>query len=455
MARKAQRRRLALMLLAGACLVISAWLGAAPLPAASVVKPPVTPEAMGGGEFTFGLGDELSAAAEAAILAEIAQNQARLYRAGKLATPRAGAVVSLAWPLRPAAGFSDFSYYGVSNFVDNDLAFPNRLRDFTNGDRTYDTANGYNHSGTDFFLWPFGWLKMQENSVEVVAAADGVIVGKQDGNDDHNCGFTTSSWNAVYVQHEDGTLAWYGHLKRDSLTTKAIGSPVTVGEYLGLVGSSGFSTAPHLHLELRTGGGRDSQTIDPYFGPGNPTLPQSLWQQQPSYYDSALLHLGTGYAEPVFPHCPEVESPNETDRFERGDHVYLSVYFRDQLQGQLSELEVLRPDGTVHAAWSFASAHPHYAASFWWWRITIPGDADHGEWRFRVMFQGNAHVRSFYVGEPPTATGTPTPTETGTLTPTATPTATATATPSDDQTPPTYPPPVEFDVFQFLPFVTH
>ena len=43
----------------------------------------------------------------------------------------------------------------------------------------------------------------------------GIIIGKDDGNFDQNCAFCTSScsWNAVYIQQADGSIAWYGHLK--------------------------------------------------------------------------------------------------------------------------------------------------------------------------------------------------------------------------------------------------
>ena len=464
MAHARPRRLIALVLLAGVTLFIGAWLGATPR--LSAAQSPVTPVAMGGGEFVFGPGDEMSAAAAAAILAEIAQNQEKLYRTGRLALPEAGATVALAWPLRPAADFVDFSYYAVSYFVDNDPAFPDSVRDYNNGTRSYDTDGGYNHGGTDYFLWPFGWLKMDSNAVEVVAAAAGVIVGKSDGNGDRSCGYTTNPWNAVYVQHADGTIAWYGHLKRNSLTTKAVGAAVVTGEYLGLVGSSGFSTAPHLHFEIRSGSSSGSQAVDPYFGPGNPTLPQSLWQSQPGYYEPAILHLGAGATPPLFPACPQQEQPHEQQLFDRGDTVLLSAYYRDQLQGQVSELRVLRPDGTVHAAWTHASPAVHYMAAYWWWNIVIPESAQKGAWRFQVTYQGKEHERSFFVGEmpPPTATMTVTPTPTattgltGTLTstptPTMTPSPTVTTPPDNEETPNPYPSPVKISDFQFLPYVT-
>jgi murein DD-endopeptidase MepM/ murein hydrolase activator NlpD len=440
------RRWVGLFCLLGVALALGAWADGAPLPAVASVaassSTPVTPVATGGGAFVVPQVPELDPAAEAAILAEIRRNQQRLYWEGRLPLPRTGAAVALSFPLRPAAGFDDFGFFGITNFVDHDPAFPNSLRDYDNGTRTYDVV-GYNHSGTDYVLYPFAWLKMDNDAVEVVAAADGVIVGKSDGNYDRNCSFSSAQWNAVYVQHADGTVAWYGHLKANSLTPKALGQSVAAGEYLGRVGSSGSSTAPHLHFELRTSNGQNNQMIDPYFGAANPTIGASLWLNQPPYYDSALLHLGAGNATPVFPGCPQLEQPNEQPLFQPGSTVYLTAYYRDQREGQTTDYRVLQPDGAVHASWSHTSPALPYTLSYWWWMINLPQNAQPGEWRFEATYQGSSHVRPFYAVTMPeptnTATATPTTAPTSTASPSSTPSATPTitATPTATTTPAT------------------
>ena len=72
----------------------------------------------------------------------------------------------------------------------------------------------------------------------------GLLVLGIDGSFDESCGANGRPWNAVYIEHFDGSVAWYGHLKKDSLTSKGIGDLVLAGEYLGIVGSSGSSTGP-------------------------------------------------------------------------------------------------------------------------------------------------------------------------------------------------------------------
>jgi murein DD-endopeptidase MepM/ murein hydrolase activator NlpD len=54
--------------------------------------------------------------------------------------------------------------------------------------------------------------------------------------------------NLVVVQHRLGYTTWYAHLA--SITTH-VGQSVVGGTRIGLVGSTGYSTGPHLHFEVR------------------------------------------------------------------------------------------------------------------------------------------------------------------------------------------------------------
>ena len=60
----------------------------------------------------------------------------------------------------------------------------------------------------------------------------------------------------VELRHLDGTTTRYAHLDRIDV---AVGQQLTRGELLGTVGSTGQSTGPHLHFEVR----QDGQPIDP------------------------------------------------------------------------------------------------------------------------------------------------------------------------------------------------
>ncbi len=57
--------------------------------------------------------------------------------------------------------------------------------------------------------------------------------------------------NCIRIQHMGNIQTWYGHLSRISVRE---GQRVTVGETIGRVGSTGRSTGPHLHYEVRRNG---------------------------------------------------------------------------------------------------------------------------------------------------------------------------------------------------------
>ncbi len=360
----------------------------------------VAPSGSGGGEAEMGILDEITPAERKAIRRQIDANVADLARRGAL--PRLTIPVVFGWPLAPMPGFTDYGYHATSFFVDHDPAHPDQLLDYDCGTRTYDLRSGYNHSGVDFVPWPFGWKKMRGDQIAVVAAAPGIITARFDGAFDRSCRFGGGLWNAVYVQHADGSQAWYGHLKRGSLTTKSVGESVARGEYLGIIGSSGSSLGPHLHLEIYDAA---SNLIDPYSGPCNSLNGASWWLEQLPYYDSAINHLATGFAPPSFNPCPDPESPNEADSFNPDDPIYLVSYYRDQLSSQTARHTLYRPDGSTYSSWLHASSASHYPASFWYWMYVLPGPT--GNWRYEIEFEGETYTREFLLDDavPPRTCG--------------------------------------------------
>jgi murein DD-endopeptidase MepM/ murein hydrolase activator NlpD len=62
--------------------------------------------------------------------------------------------------------------------------------------------------------------------------------------------------NLVVVDHGSGIATFYAHLSRIDVVA---GQPVAAGQLIGYVGSTGRSTGPHLHYEVRANG----RPIDP------------------------------------------------------------------------------------------------------------------------------------------------------------------------------------------------
>ncbi|MFC5345381.1 M23 family metallopeptidase [Brevundimonas staleyi] len=77
----------------------------------------------------------------------------------------------------------------------------------------------------------------------VYSAAEGEIV--RIGHEPSGYG------NFIELRHPNGMTTMYAHLSRIDV---ASGDRVSGGERIGLVGSTGYSTGPHLHFEVRRGG---------------------------------------------------------------------------------------------------------------------------------------------------------------------------------------------------------
>ena len=75
--------------------------------------------------------------------------------------------------------------------------------------------------------------------------------------------------NLIVIKHANGVETRYAHL---SATSVKAGDQVQAGQPIGAVGTTGYSTGPHLHFEVR----KDGQTVDP-----EPLLPINTLPQRP------------------------------------------------------------------------------------------------------------------------------------------------------------------------------
>ncbi|WP_178991219.1 peptidoglycan DD-metalloendopeptidase family protein [Winogradskyella schleiferi] len=334
-----------------------------------------------------------------AIKQELKSNVEALQRQNKLAydanTARGGHPLFI-WPVQKASTVTYNDVWSISGHVDHNLAFNNNLLDYNGGTKTYDTSD-YNHQGLDIFTWPFTWHLMETDGVEIVAAAPGQIIAKGDGNFDKSCNFnTTTPWNAVYVQHNDGSVAWYGHMKNGSTTTKNVGDMVTAGEYLGIVGSSGISTGPHLHFEVYTDNSY-TQLVDPYQGAHNSMNNDTWWANQKPYVNPKINAVLTHNEAPiVFPNCPTTETPNLSNTFDTNDTVFFTVFVRDQTAGDNITLEILRPDNSsLFGNWNITV---QTTATYWYYLYSYNGYFNmNGDWTWKATFGGETVSHTFNV----------------------------------------------------------
>lgn len=106
---------------------------------------------------------------------------------------------------------------------------------------------------------------------EVRAARDGIVAFTQDkfteGGEDVKL---RDRANEILIVHDDGTLAQYLHLQARGVKVTA-GQAVSAGDVIGLSGSTGFTTGPHLHfMVLRPKNARAYESLPFRFADGPP-----------------------------------------------------------------------------------------------------------------------------------------------------------------------------------------
>ena len=97
---------------------------------------------------------------------------------------------------------------------------------------------------------PFTGTYQPHNGIDIAAARGTPVYATADGVVSYT-GFQAKLGNTVVIDHGNGIRTYYGHLSK----IKAYkGQRVDRHDLVGLVGSSGYSTGPHLHYEIRQGG---------------------------------------------------------------------------------------------------------------------------------------------------------------------------------------------------------
>lgn len=122
--------------------------------------------------------------------------------------------------------------------------------------------NNYVHSGYGMRFHPIFQENRMHYGIDIGGTAGQNIVAIAAGT--VSVATSNSSYgNYVMINHGNGTASLYAHMS--SLAVKA-GETVTQGQVIGYCGSTGWSTGPHLHFEIRVNG----STTDPlaYYGAG-------------------------------------------------------------------------------------------------------------------------------------------------------------------------------------------
>lgn len=234
-------------------------------------------------------------------------------------------VTSGIWIAEGAPGSNSYHTRALFPFPDGPL-FDQEQQGYIYGDNPQRYAidyakleNGlpYKNDGSnleDWYCYNLPILAVQ--SGKVIFTADGIADNQTPFHLDYPTDINNATGNVVYIEHADGSIGNYSHLKPNSILVE-VGDIVTTGQELGRLGNSGNSFAPHLHMHVLT-------------NPENKQLIQysdGLFMESLPYKFSQFTKLGKtpiGYLDldPIYPFVPtmsEVQNnvlPAESDLIE-------------------------------------------------------------------------------------------------------------------------------------------
>jgi murein DD-endopeptidase MepM/ murein hydrolase activator NlpD len=119
------------------------------------------------------------------------------------------------------------------------------------------TPNAGTVSALGAFAWPLSGIisqgyKFYHKAIDIAAGMGTPILAADSGR------IAASGWDAsgygnkVMIDHGNGYITLYGHMSKIAVEA---GQSVNRGDVIGYVGSTGRSTGPHCHFEIRAGGG--------------------------------------------------------------------------------------------------------------------------------------------------------------------------------------------------------
>ncbi|MDH5377877.1 MAG: peptidoglycan DD-metalloendopeptidase family protein [Gammaproteobacteria bacterium] len=271
--------------------------------------------------------------------------------------------LDLAWPFGGLEGVD----WVVQNHFDHDDT--TGLADYMGGTKTYD-----GHKGVDINVSSF---REMDANTPIYAAAAGEVIAKADGNFDRQTSWVTYDWNYITVKHANGYTLTYGHFQQNSITVN-VGDVITQGQHIGNVGSSGWSSGPHLHFELKD---CSNVSVDPF--------QLAVWASPPVYNTSIALmdYMVFNYALGTFEDMKD-PPPNATT-VSTSAAVTGGMTIAGGAVGDTIRVEFIKPDSSVWFAGN-ASYTQNYVDKaglyYWYWWTTV--DSTTGTWQIKWFING-------------------------------------------------------------------
>jgi murein DD-endopeptidase MepM/ murein hydrolase activator NlpD len=91
----------------------------------------------------------------------------------------------------------------------------------------------------------------------VCAARNGVVIATKSDSDKGGLNYAyINDGNHIIIQHEDGSIAQYWHLKHNGVLVN-MHDVVSKGQPIGYAGNTGYTAFPHLHFQIVDSYGRE------------------------------------------------------------------------------------------------------------------------------------------------------------------------------------------------------
>ncbi|MEP0805819.1 MAG: peptidoglycan DD-metalloendopeptidase family protein, partial [Chloroflexota bacterium] len=164
----------------------------------------------------------------------------------------------------------------------------------------------------------------------------------------------------VRLRHPNGYNTYYGHMS--SVAVQACSTPgctfVPHGEVLGISGTTGNSSGPHLHFLVRDPAGK---SVDPYGWKGSGSSPwapqqkESLWVAYPSlaYYGAQIYPSGDPLDFPPRPSGGIIVDDGSLEFDETPDGCWTQVPASSATNGRMSTVKPRNTSATCSGRWSF------------------------------------------------------------------------------------------------------
>lgn len=332
-------------------------------------------------------------------------------KTGISAKTLAASHVKFRWPMRVNSNYDDMpDYYTISNYMDLNRDKKNAVQlDWYCNQLNYD-----GHEGNDYSTYPFFWRMMNNDNVFACAAAAGIVVGARDNqNNSYNCMRDTlenNTPNYVAIMHSDSSITRYLHLKENSVRVTD-GQYVEEGHILGIIASSGRSSNPHLHFDLRhyRESNNEYNFIEPFVKTAdtandcNDFANITWWKNQVNYVDPKLLRVMTHSGTPLIQGeinftrndniCVEGEDARVKTQFAAGQPVIIGVALAHCRIEDSIHITVYYPNGVAMTNIS-RSVPDRTDGILYGWRsriyltqtTTLPANAATGTYKIKTEF---------------------------------------------------------------------